>query len=228
MAEDRRVDQLRVPGVDAHAGDVPRVGEAGVLPGLAGVGRLPHPVARGDVAAHRLLAGAGVDHVGVPLGDRHGADRAAEEAVRDALPGVAAVRRLPHPAAGRAEVVEVGLARHPGHRCRPATPVGPDLAPVEAREEGRVHDGLGLGRRLLGLGAGGFEAGNEEQGDERDGEGEDKPGTARAHATILLRKVKKPAGHRELYCRRRIYDRGRRNIATTPTTAPGPPASGGG
>ena len=80
------------------------------LPGLAGVGRLPDAVAVRDVAAHRHLAAAGVDDVGVPVGDRDGADRAAEEAVRDVLPGAAAVGRLPHAAAGAAEVVGVAVA----------------------------------------------------------------------------------------------------------------------
>src|SRR5262249_1316746 len=68
-AQDGGVHHIGVPGVDANARDVVGVGQADVLPGLAGVERLPHTVAVRDVAADRLLAAADVEHVGIGLAD---------------------------------------------------------------------------------------------------------------------------------------------------------------
>src|SRR5437763_847952 len=61
------VNDVRVFGVDADAGQVARVAEANVLPRLAGVGGLPHTRAVRHVAADGLLPAADVDHVRVRL-----------------------------------------------------------------------------------------------------------------------------------------------------------------
>src|SRR5262249_11664637 len=49
-------NHIRVPGVDNHGADVPRVLQANVLPGLAGVDRFVNAVAVADVAADTGLA----------------------------------------------------------------------------------------------------------------------------------------------------------------------------
>jgi hypothetical protein len=173
VAEHRGIDEVGVLGMDAHARDVARVLQADVLPGPAGIGGLPHAVAVRDVAAHGLLAGADVDHVGVPLGDGHGADRAAEEAVRDVLPGVAAVLGLPHAAACGSEVVGVAVAheaaRETGHRRGAATAVGADLAPGQGLPalgvEGTARGVRGGRGRLRSGVRGSGEAGGEQQGE---------------------------------------------------------------
>ena len=101
-----------------------------------------------DVAADRHLAAAGVDDVRVRLGDGDGADRAAEEAVGDVLPGAAAVGRLPDAAAGAAEVVGVAVAGQAGDGGHAAAAVGADLAPLHPLEQGGID--RRLGRRAPG------------------------------------------------------------------------------
>src|SRR5688572_25050058 len=125
----------------ADARDVPRVGEADVLPGLSGIERLPHAVAMGDVAAHGLLTGADVNDVGIGLGDGDRADGPAEEPVGDRLPALAAVSGLPDPAAGRAEVVDAGLRRDPLDGRGTAAPIRPDLAPLHGLVLRRIEGG---------------------------------------------------------------------------------------
>src|SRR5262249_13932845 len=93
VALHRDVDQVRVLGADAGAGDLRAFLETAVLPGLPRVGGLVHAVAVGDVAADRRFAHADVQHVGIGLSDRDGAHRAgADGAVADRQPAVAAVR----------------------------------------------------------------------------------------------------------------------------------------
>ena len=106
VAERRNVDQVGIGGVHANARDRLRIGEAHVLPGLAGVDGFVHAVALHDVAAQFGFAHADVDHVGIGFGDRHGADRRALQlTVGDRAPGQAAIGGLPQTAAGGAEVV---------------------------------------------------------------------------------------------------------------------------
>src|SRR6185436_6699343 len=183
VAEDRGVDQVRVFRVDADARDDPRVVQAGVLPGAAGVGRLPDAVALGHVAADGLFAGAGVDHVRISRRDRDGADRAAEGAVRHVLPGAPPVRGLPDAAAGAAEIVGVALARDAGHRRRPAAAIGADLAPAVGLPELGVENLVGPGCLLrFRRGRGGGEIGGCGQRGEH-GQGEREPGED--HAQLL-------------------------------------------
>ena len=86
--------------------------ETDVLPGLAGVGRLVHPVAL-DVARpnHAAFAGADVDGVGIGRRDGDVADRLDGLVVEDRIEGGAAVGRLPHAARRVADVVRAQVAR---------------------------------------------------------------------------------------------------------------------
>src|SRR5205823_9632277 len=97
------------------ASNVARVGEAEVAPGAPAVVRAVDAVARGDVAPDRRLAGPGVDHVRIGLGDGDGADGGDPEgAVRDVLPVGAAARRLPDAPGAGAVVERPNLGRMPG------------------------------------------------------------------------------------------------------------------
>ena len=118
-------------GVNADAADVARVGQPDVGPGLARVGRFPHPETRRHVAAHGFLALAGVNHVGVGLAHGYRANGAAEILIRNVLPGAAAVFGAPHAAARRAHVVEVGLARYARDGAHAPAPVRPNGAPLQ-------------------------------------------------------------------------------------------------
>src|SRR5207248_5362853 len=74
--------------VHPHPRDLLRLGEPEGGPRLAAVSRFPDPVARGDIATDRVLAGADVDDVRIGLGDAERADGAAEVLVRHGHPGV--------------------------------------------------------------------------------------------------------------------------------------------
>src|SRR5437016_606306 len=87
------------------------------------------------VAADASLSHAGVDHVGVGIGYRDGADTAGFELpVGDWDPGIAAVRGLEDSAADAAEVVDIGLGRDAGDGYGTATAKGSDEAEAEGAE----------------------------------------------------------------------------------------------
>src|SRR5579872_6030739 len=105
VSERRDVDDVGIVGIDANLGDVLRLGEADLRPGLPGVRRLVRAVTLDDVAANVRFACADVDDVRARRSDGDGADRGArDEAVGDGAPRIAAVGRLPQAAAGRAHV----------------------------------------------------------------------------------------------------------------------------
>jgi len=110
VAEGADVDDVGVLGVNAGAGDLAGIGETEVGPSAAGVDELVDAIAMGSVAADGLFAHAGVDDIGIGLGDGERADGAGfEEGVGDGGPGGASVGGFPNAAAGRAEIVCVGL-----------------------------------------------------------------------------------------------------------------------
>ena len=129
----RDVHAVWIERMDPDRRDVSRPGEADVGPGRAAVHRLVDAVAvRGRHAAHRSLAGPDVDDVGIEVRDLDGADRRRpEEPVGDVAPGEAGVLTLPHAAACRAHVEDVGVADHAADRGDAPTAVRPEAAPVE-------------------------------------------------------------------------------------------------
>src|SRR2546426_7045147 len=137
--------------------DLLRLGEPEGGPRLAAVGGLPDPVAGGDFATNRVLAGADVDDIRIRLGDAERADGAAEVLVRHGQPGVTAVRGLENAAARRAHPVFGRPRGRPGDGDRAPAAVNPDVAPLECRE----HRGV---EALSGRGAGGKE--EQRDGDE--------------------------------------------------------------
>ncbi len=153
VAERGHVDEVRVRRVHAHARNLPRVGKPHVLPGLSAVGRLVHAVAVREVASDVRLPHADVDHVRIRLGHGDRADRARLEVlVGHDLPVGAAVGRLPDPAAGGAEVEDVGLVAYADDRDRAAAAVWTDRAEAQALELIRQGPGFIL-VLLLVLGA---------------------------------------------------------------------------
>ena len=147
VAEGGDEDDVGIGRVDGDASDLLRLDESHGCPGLPRIARLVDAVTLGEVASHAGLAHAGVDDVGVRLGDGERADRAGPEvAVRHRQPGDAAVLGLPDTAARGAEVVDVGLAGDAGDGGDATAAVRSDAAPPE-RGKSR------LGRsRLLFLG----------------------------------------------------------------------------
>src|ERR1041384_3279759 len=112
-------------------GDLPRLHQSHVRPGLPRVGALVDPVAVGDVAADRELAASHVHDIGIRFAHRDRADRPAEILVAHRRPRLSAVGGLEDPAAGGAHVVLVGPGGRAGHGHRAAAPLGADAAPGE-------------------------------------------------------------------------------------------------
>src|SRR5213078_421636 len=96
-------DIVRVRGADDDRADVVRIAQTDVDPRLATVGRLV------DAVAARFLAGAGVQNLRVRRRDRQRADRSDASLVEDRRPGLSGVAGFPDAAAGRAEVIGVGV-----------------------------------------------------------------------------------------------------------------------
>src|SRR6202043_2880350 len=92
--------------------DVPRVTQADVRPRLAGIGGFVDPISMRDVSADTRFATAGVNHVGIRIGDGYRADRGDALLFEQGIPGVAAVPCLPDAATHRAEVIRVWLRGH--------------------------------------------------------------------------------------------------------------------
>ena len=154
MAEDRHVDPLRVSRVNPNAGDLARIAQADVGPGLAGVHGFVDAVAEADLGADIGLAGAHVENIRV--GGRHGnrSDGGDALLVEDRRPHRAGVGGLPNSAAYGAEVESHGIARDASDGRHAPTAKRTDHAPLQL-----VIEAGGNGLR----GQGGERAEKEEQ-----------------------------------------------------------------
>ena len=172
VADRRHVRHVRVPGVDLNARDVVRVGQPQVRPRAPGVGGAVDAGAPRRALPVLRLARADPDDVGVRRRHRHVAHRGRRFVLEDVLEGDAGVLRLPHAAAGGADVEDARVRLDHGQvRHAPAHDRGTDRAELEggggAGEgvRGRVHGGLGRGRRR-----GGGRNGDQEAGDRKERE----------------------------------------------------------
>ena len=122
-------DILRIVRVDRDAGDQPRVGQSHMSPGPTAVAGLVGPVARGDgVADDPRLARAGPDDGMITGIDCQGTDGLDRLLVEDRLELVAAIGRFPHAAGGRADTVDVGVARDAENSARAVAAIRADEA----------------------------------------------------------------------------------------------------
>ncbi len=156
-----------VAGVDPDLGDSVGLGEADVVPGLAGIGALVHPIAGHDVAANAGLAHPDIHDVGIGFAHRDRADRCASDlSVSHRSPVLAAVGRLPQSAADRAEVRLLRTALHPAHGDGTAAAVGADVPPAVGAKQRGVGGGAGKGEG--GKGEGGKGEGGKGGLDQRE------------------------------------------------------------
>src|SRR2546426_4603975 len=98
------------------------VAQALELPGLAGVRREKHPATVHQVIAEVRLAAPDPHKVRVRRRESDGADRSRRLVREHRVPGVPAVRRLPHAAGRSARVVGVRVSRDAGHGGHPPAP----------------------------------------------------------------------------------------------------------
>ena len=108
--------------------------------------RFVHAIAKRNVAANAGLARAHVNDVRIGGRDRNRSDRGNRLLVEKRRPGEPAVRRLPHAAGHRAEIIDIRLtrdARHSQHAPAAERPHQPPLHPLQRL----VLERLGSGPR---------------------------------------------------------------------------------
>ena len=137
-------------GVDHDSADVPRRGQASVLPVLPAVDRAQHADPRkGRAAAAGVhFARADPEHSRIRgvQGDR--ADREARGVIEERAPGTTVVGGLEHAAVGGRDVVEIGVARVNREIGDAASDVGwADQLPAPQVGRGFERQGLCLRRR---------------------------------------------------------------------------------
>src|SRR5579864_4325190 len=112
MSKRRHKDYVRIVGVDDDRADMLRVLQPEVLPRESTVGGFVHAITVGDVAANASLARADIDHIVIRARDIERADGTDRILVKEGLPVIAAIGRLPHSTSNRSEVVNIRLARN--------------------------------------------------------------------------------------------------------------------
>ena len=124
--------------------DLPRVAEANEAPGFSGVGRFIHPPAGDHLGPHAVRASAGIDDVGIGIGDVDGAHGSGLEVLAgDIHPVMTVIGGLPHTATDAAHVEGARLAGHAGDSGDPAAAGGADIAVFHSFIKGGVEDDVG-------------------------------------------------------------------------------------
>src|SRR5262249_12551229 len=118
--------------IDGDAADVLRGDQPNVFPGAAGVCGLVNAVAISKVRAEVGLAGADINNVGIGLSHGKSADRGDWLAVKDRLPGNAAVDVLKPTSGNAAEVINVGLPLSAAKGDGASAAVRTDHAPAQS------------------------------------------------------------------------------------------------
>ncbi len=140
MPERGNVDDVSVLRVYPHPPDVPGVLQTNIFPAPAAVGRLVDPVAMRDIAADGRLTGTDVDHIRVGLSNRDGANGGCLHiAIRDVLPDIPAVRRLPDTASTCAVVERCPFGRVSGDGDDTPATEGSGTPPLQRFKEFFVH-----------------------------------------------------------------------------------------
>ncbi len=144
-------DHIGVGGINQDAVDHHGVFKADVLPGLAGIGGLPHAVAQAaqEGTDHGGVTGAGIHDIRIGGNDLNGADGIhAFYLVEDGEPGDAGTGGFPDASLGRARVIHAGLADDAGDRGNAAAVERADVPPLKAGiEVGVDMRGRGQGER---------------------------------------------------------------------------------
>ena len=121
-----------------------------LLPGLCGIGRLVHAVARvGHHTAHRMFTHAHIDDVRIAFRNRDGSNRTGlEKTIRDVTPTDSHVICFPETAARGAHVIGFRIADNSGGTIRAPAAKGANRSPFQRFENGVV---IIRSRRLFGL-----------------------------------------------------------------------------
>src|SRR6266404_3623101 len=135
MAERRHKNDVGITRIHDQFANRARILQANVLPGFAGVHRLPDAVTMRDVSANARFAGSRIYDIGIGHGDSDTADRRGSVFVKNRRPGVRGVGRLPDAATGRTEVVDGRVAGNSGGSERAAATKGSDRTVLHSLEE---------------------------------------------------------------------------------------------
>jgi hypothetical protein len=152
VSQRRHENAVRVPWIDEHRADLPRVPQPEVLPAASGVGRFVDAVADRQVGPLEAFAAADVDDVRIGRRDGNRADRLRRLIVEQRRPGVAVVGRLPDAAVVDADIEDVRLLGDAGGAHRAAAAERADVAPLEHPEQCLPAGRLVAGSWLLGAG----------------------------------------------------------------------------
>ncbi len=132
--------QVRILRIDEDRRDLLRFVEPQVLPRLAGVDGLVHPVPLIDAAAGDEITHADVNDVGIGRRDLHRSDRRCLlHGIEDRIPRRAGARRLPHAAKRKPDIERAGLADHSADGRDASAAERTDHAPLQARDEVRLE-----------------------------------------------------------------------------------------
>ena len=107
--------------IDDYTADVARVTQPDIAPGFAAIAGFIDTIAIREIRAPVGLAAARINNVGIRWSKGQRADGSNGLAVKDRLPGHAAIGGPPHASAHAAKVVGVGLALHAAHGDAAAT-----------------------------------------------------------------------------------------------------------
>ena len=106
IADRCHINEIWILWMDANAGNVSRLFQPEVVPGLPGVRRLIDPVSPGHAVTQLWFSRADIDHLRLAAGHRNGAHRThIDLAVRQRFPVLTGILGLPD-ATGRVRVVE--------------------------------------------------------------------------------------------------------------------------
>src|SRR5215472_452098 len=139
MTSDSDQQFVGITRINGNLRNLLSIAQAKVRPGLAAVSGFVDAVANRQIGPMQPLTTADINRVRIRQRNRNRADGPGRLLVEDRRPRAAVVVRLPNPAIYHAYIEDIRLARHSRSRLGPPAPIGPNPAPVQRLEEGRVR-----------------------------------------------------------------------------------------
>ena len=135
MAFDGDEEAFRIVRIDDDAGDLLRVAEAEMRPGLSRVGRFVHAVANSEVGTLQAFAAADINNVGIAGRNGDGADGAGGLVVENRVPSIAEVVGFPDATIDLRHIEDAGLLVDTGDGHGAAAAERSDAAPAKVGVE---------------------------------------------------------------------------------------------
>ena len=132
MPKDCRENSVWIARINCNPANLLPILQTRVNPSLTSVGRFVNTIANAQIGPLKALPRANINDLGIRLGNRQTAHRTRRGGIKNGVPGMPEVGRLPNAPVVHADVKLIGTTPDSVDSDGPSTPKRPNTPPAEA------------------------------------------------------------------------------------------------